>query len=161
MTVDVSYMIHTCVTCADLDRSLEFYTKVLGAKIAGPITPGEGETFGLSMGSPGARRWRGCFLYWGDPDRTSYIDLIEYLPGEEGVFVPRNGNDLGFARIALRVPDIETAQEQLASHGVPLVGPPTEFTAGGITRKIVFIRDPDGTLIELVERERPHVGETA
>ncbi|WP_236796048.1 VOC family protein [Amycolatopsis sp. GM8] len=154
MPVTASHMIHVCVVCSDFDESLDFYTRVLGASVIGEGSSDEGPTFGASMGSPGARKWRGCFLAWGDRNRTSYIDLIQYLGAEAGERVHRNGNDAGLSRIALRVPDLAKTLRELEDLGVPLAGPPTEFVAAGLGRRIAFIRDPDGTLIEFVERFR-------
>lgn len=79
----ISHMIHTCVVCSDFERSLDFYTRVLGASVGGRVSSGEAGPLSAAMGAPGARRWRGAMLYWGERSRTSYLDLIAYERDEE------------------------------------------------------------------------------
>lgn len=154
----ISHMIHVNVMCSDFDKSLAFYCDVLGASVAGGITE-EATSPGLKdvMGFSGPTTFRGAMLYWGDRHRSSYIDLVQY--SEPGAAVERTGKDLGMARIALRVKDVEAAKEWLVANGVELDGDVIDLSLRGRGRKILFIRDPDGTLLELVERIGPSNGE--
>ena len=150
----ISHMIHVNVMCSDFDRSLAFYCDVLGASVAGGVTE-EATSPGLKdvMGFAGPTTFKGAMLYWGDRDRSSYIDLVQY--SEPGARVERMGKDLGMARIALRVKDVEAAKQQMIANDVELVGDVIDLALKGRGRKILFIRDPDGTLLELVERVGP------
>jgi catechol 2,3-dioxygenase-like lactoylglutathione lyase family enzyme len=150
----ISHLIHVNVMCSDFDRSLAFYCDVLGASVAGGVTEEETSP-GLKdvMGFEGPARFRGAMLYWGDRDRSSYIDLVEY--SEPGQRIERTGKDLGLARLALRVRDVEAARQWLVSKGVEIVGDVIDLALQGRGRKILFIRDPAGTLLELVERIGP------
>lgn len=149
----VSHLIHTCVVCSDFDRSLDFYTRVLGAKVGGRVSEGDAEALSAAMGAPGRRRWRGAMLYWGDPARTSLVDLISYDEGGEGEPAPpRRATDPGLARLCLRVTDVEAAAAHLRANDVTLVSDPIDLEIEGRLHRILFFLDPDGTLLEFSER---------
>jgi catechol 2,3-dioxygenase-like lactoylglutathione lyase family enzyme len=155
----ISHLIHTCIVCSDFDRSLDFYTRVLGASIGGRVSQGEAGPMLAAMGAPGRTNWRGAMLYWGDPRRTSLIDLISYDEGSEGAAKApaRSATDLGFSRLCLRVTDIEKATEHLRENDVILVSEPIDLMIEGRLHHILFFLDPDGTLLEFSERTgRPH-----
>lgn len=153
----VSHLIHTCIVCSDFERSLDFYTRVLGAKVGGRVSSGEAGPLAAAMGAPPARRWRGAMLYWGDPKRTSLVDLISYDEGGDGTVVrpERSATDLGFARLCLRVSDVEAAAQHLRDNDVTLVSEPLEITIEGRLHRVLFFLDPDGTLLEFSERAGP------
>jgi catechol 2,3-dioxygenase-like lactoylglutathione lyase family enzyme len=157
----ISHMIHTCIVSSDFDRSLDFYTRVLGASIGGRVSEGEAGPLSEAMGAPGRRRWRGAMLYWGDPLRTSLIDLISYDEGNDGeAKAPdRSATDLGLSRLCLRVSDIEQAAEHLRGNDVTLVSPPADLMIEGRLHRILFFLDPDGTLLEFSERTGPPHGQ--
>ena len=54
-------------------------------------------------------------------------------------------------RLALEVPDIEAAERKVIAAGVETVGPWQDEPVGPWRLKILLCKDPDGTLIELVE----------
>jgi catechol 2,3-dioxygenase-like lactoylglutathione lyase family enzyme len=154
----VSHLIHTCVVCSDFDRSLDFYTRVLGARVGGRVSEGDAAELAAAMGAPARRRWRGAMLYWGDPARTSLVDLIAYDGGDGGETTAapaRAATDPGLARLCLRVTDVEAAAAHLRANGVELVSDPFELEIEGRVHRILFFRDPDGTLLELSERVGP------
>jgi catechol 2,3-dioxygenase-like lactoylglutathione lyase family enzyme len=149
----VSHLIHTCIVCSDFDRSLDFYTRVLGARIGGKVSEGDAAPLSAAMGSPSRRRWRGAMLYWGDRSRTSYVDLIAYDDGGgEEPPPPRRAIDPGYSRLCLRVSDVEAAAEHLRANDVTLVSDPVELAIEGRVHRILFFLDPDGTLLEMSER---------
>ena len=79
------------------------------------------------------------------------IELLHYpVPGHRGVGTPRPLNQLGLTHLSLRVADLAGLLESLRPAGVHIlertrIDIPT-FEAGA-----VFVTDPDGTLIELVQ----------
>jgi len=170
----VSHLIHTCIVCTDFERSLDFYTRVLGAKVGGVVSSGEAGPLAAAMGAPQRSRWRGAMLYWGDPARTSLVDLIAYEgggAGEDGegrdgagagAAPERTAVDPGLARLCLRVRDVEAAAAQLRANEVELVSPqPLDLTIEGRLHRVLFFRDPDGTLLEFSERVGPSHRERA
>jgi glyoxylase I family protein len=149
----ISHLIHTCIVCSDFDLSLDFYTRVLGARIGGRVSEGEAAPLSAAMGAPARRRWRGAMLYWGERSRTSYVDLIAYDEGgDEDPPPPRRPIDPGYSRLCLRCTDIEAAAEHLRANDVTLVSAPVDLTIEGRVHRILFFQDPDGTLLELSER---------
>jgi catechol 2,3-dioxygenase-like lactoylglutathione lyase family enzyme len=55
------------------------------------------------------------------------------------------------ARLAMQVDDIEADYARMREQGVEFVSEPVPILLGATAIKIVFFRDPDGTLLELVE----------
>lgn len=153
----VSHLIHTCIVCSDFDRSLDFYTRVLGARIGGTVSEGDAGALAAAMGAPPRHRWRGAMLYWGDPARTSLVDLIAY-EGEVGTrpAAPRrDATAPGLARLCLRVTDVERAAAHLRANDVPLVSDVLDLEIEGRLHRVLFFGDPDGTLLEFSERVGP------
>jgi catechol 2,3-dioxygenase-like lactoylglutathione lyase family enzyme len=84
----------------------------------------------------------------GNPDEfeTANLTLALWQPGAEGVtFAPNT------AGIALRVPDVEAAREQLRAHGVEFLG---ETLDSGVCL-MGFFYDPDGNVLILHRRYAP------
>ncbi|MET0898660.1 MAG: VOC family protein [Mycobacterium sp.] len=115
---------HLVLTVADLDATVRFYTEVLGM---------EAQVFG-----EGRRA-----LHFG----TSKINL--HQAGRE--FDPKAAQPTpGSADLCLIVDDhLDQVLEQLSAHGVPIVEGPVTRTGAHGTLRSVYLRDPDGNLIEL------------
>ena len=85
-----------------------------------------------------------AFIGYGDEQHHTVIELT-YNWGVESYEM---GNAYG--HIAIAVPDIYKACDELAAQGVKIPRPAGPMKHGG--RPIAFIEDPDGYKIELVER---------
>lgn len=120
------------VRVRDLDRSLDFYTRLLGMGLLRK-TDFSGGRFTLA------------FVGYGDEDTDTVIELThnwdQETPYELGT---------GFGHLAIGVADIYGTCEQLAAAGVSIPRPPGPMKHG--TTVIAFVEDPDGYKIELVER---------
>ena len=84
------------------------------------------------------------------------IELIEYKgPRDKGKVVARPC-DTGFAHLAFDVRNLEAVVAAVAPYGLVPVAPPLTLTQGGPNAgsKIVYLRDPDGVTIELIEKPR-------
>jgi catechol 2,3-dioxygenase-like lactoylglutathione lyase family enzyme len=167
-------LFHVNVVCTDFEKSYAFYTERVGlipltrksVGIDAPATssrsadgrlPGEARTR-AEDGAPSARALglpsgtdmgsRGVLLYWpGAPDGP-YIDLLQWTAG--GRPIERTPKETGLARLAFQVEDIEADYAAMRERGVEFVSEPQEILLGATAIKIVFFRDPDGTLLELV-----------
>ena len=137
---------HTGITVRDLDASLAFFHDVLGFKLqyrarrTGPYA--EGVT-----GVPEAEMEIAVLLAPGH-----HIELLQYLaPSERQHFRPRSC-DIGSVHLALDVDDLDAALATVAPHGWLAVGEP-QTIAGGTRRgtRVVYVRDPDGTTLELMQ----------
>ncbi len=124
--------LHTMIRVRDLDKSIDFYTRLLGMKLSRRKDYPEGE-FTLA------------FVGYGDEADSTVVELTHNWGQEEAY-------DLGtaFGHLAIGVPDIYGACKQLESEGVSIPRPPGPMKHG--TSVIAFIEDPDGYKIELVER---------
>ncbi len=125
-------ILHTMVRVRDLDKSLDFYTRLLG------MTQLRRKDF------PGGKFTLAFVGYGGEADHT-VIELTHNWDQEEPY-------DLGsgFGHVAIGVPDIYATCERLEAEGVAIPRPPGPMKHG--TTVIAFIEDPDGYKIELIER---------
>ncbi len=137
------------ITVSDLDRSIDFYSKVLNfQKIA--EYEGAGEGYEHLEGVFGVRI-RAARMQLGNEK----IELMEYLaPKGRPVPADSRGNDRWFQHIAIIVSDMDKAyawlrqnQVQHASSG-PQRLPDWNQNAGGI--QAFYFRDPDGHFLEIL-----------
>ncbi len=137
------------VTVGDLDRSVEFYTKVLHfqkateAELSGSEVEHLKGVFGIRM--------RVAMLQLGNEK----LELTEYLAPQGRPLPPDSrSNDLWFQHIAIVVSNMDEAYRWLRDHHVEHVssGPQTLPTwnaqAGGI--QAFYFRDPDGHVLEII-----------
>jgi len=137
---------HVGICVSDWRRSLRFYHDVMGFRYVG-----EQEL----SGEPGS-----TLLQLEDADLRAItlereglrIELLHYeRPGHVGGQIPRPMNQLGLTHLALRVDDLDAAVRELEGAGVD-VRHETSVEVPEANAKAVFISDPDGTLIELVQQ---------
>ena len=83
------------------------------------------------------------------------LELLHYVsPGHRGLGEPRPMNALGFTHLSLRVTDLDATLAAVeAAGGRVLRGTRVRDPATG--RGAVFVTDPDGTRIELIEGASP------
>ena len=138
------------ITVSDMDRALDFYTRVLpfekisDAELHGTNYEHLQGVFGL--------RIRVVRLKLGD----EYIDLIDYL-APEGRPIPADmrSNDHWFQHIAIIVTDMDRAYKWLRENKVqhastgPQRLPDWNKNAGGI--QAFYFRDPDGHHLEILQ----------
>jgi len=124
--------LHTMIRVRDLDKSLDFYTRLLGMKVLRNKDYPTGE-FTLAFGG------------YGDEMDSTVIELTHNWPRKEPYALGE-----GFGHLAISVRDIYGTCERLAAEGVKIPRPPGPMKHGGSV--IAFIEDPDGYKIELVER---------
>lgn len=126
-------LLHTMLRVGDLQRSINFYTKVLGMNLL-RTTERPSQKYSLAFVGFGK----------GNTDGQAEIELTY----NHGV----NSYELGtaYGHIAIGVPDAYTACERIKAAGGNVTreaGP----VAGGDTI-IAFVTDPDGYKIELIQR---------
>jgi lactoylglutathione lyase len=132
-TTGQARFLHTMIRVKDLAKSMDFYTRLLGMKELRKKDFPSGE-FTLA------------FVGYGDETSNTVIELTHNWGQEEPYQL---GN--GFGHFALAVPDVTAACDILAAEGVEIPRPAGPMKHGGSV--IAFIKDPDGYLIELVERK--------
>jgi lactoylglutathione lyase len=125
-------LLHTMIRVFDLDRSIDFYTRLLGMKLIRRKDYPSGE-FTLA------------FVGYGNESDASVIELTHNWPRKE----PYTIGD-GYGHMAIGVADIYKTCERLAKEGVKISRPPGPMKHGGSV--VAFVEDPDGYKIELIER---------
>lgn len=152
----ITRFIHANVVCSSLSDSLHFYVDVLGATLHQPLDDGGVDLRPcLGVDNSGASQYRAALVYFAEDRGGTYLDLLEWIgpdqPDQPDRRKPLEAQDLGLARIALEVDDLDAWAEHLAAHSVPLAGPLQDASIGPWALRLLVCRDPDGTLVELAE----------
>jgi lactoylglutathione lyase len=124
-------ILHTMLRVGDLQRSVKFYTEVLGMKL-------------LRTTDRPEQKYSLAFVGYDGEDRSAVLELT-YNYGVERY-------DLGsaFGHVAVEVPDVKKACERVKSQGGKVTREPGPVKGG--TSVIAFVEDPDGYKIEFIER---------
>ena len=137
---------HVGISVSDLDRSVEFYRRVLGMELV--IETGfEGQSYAqiLALTGPNGR-------VAALKASTFELELFEFAsPQPRAMPVDRPVCDHGISHFCVEVSDIESEYERLLSLGVVFHCPPASFPGGD---KATYARDPDGNVFELLELAR-------
>ena len=131
---------HFGVTVTDLDRSVEFYRDVLGLDVLDRFAV-SGKAFSAGVDVDGAT---GYFAHL--DAGSARVELVEYDPmGEDRD--TEHVNQSGAKHLGLAVDDLDHFYEELPADVDTLSEPQT--TASGT--RILFVRDPEDNLVELIE----------
>ena len=130
-------MLHTMLRVGDLDRSVAFYTNVLGMQV-------------LRTTDRPEQKYTLAFVGYGD-ERTHAVLELTYNYG-----VDRYDLGTAYGHVAIEVDDAAATCESVRA-AMPRYGGAVTREAGpvkGGTTVIAFVQDPDGYKIELIERKR-------
>ena len=131
---------HVGITVSDLDRAVDFYRDVLGLSVIAEFSV-SGAAFETGVDIDGASA-QFAHLDGGD----IRIELVAYDPVAEGLPTAQL-NQSGATHLGLEVDDLDTFYNELPPT-VDTLSPP-QTTATGT--RILFLRDPEGNLIEVLE----------
>jgi lactoylglutathione lyase len=140
---------HTSFTVSDLERSVEFYTRVLGFDLERRFDA-EGQAISTITGFSGARL-RIAFVSLGD----FRLELIQY-DSPEGAKLDTATNNIGSAHIAFWTDDVDKTYEELKAKGVHFRGAPIRSRPE--RPRVAYFTDPDGITLEIVEPHASSVG---
>ena len=126
--------LHTMLRVGDMQRSVDFYTRILGMRV-------------LRTRDVPEYKYSLTFLGYGKGNEEGGAELE--LTYNYGVSSYEQGT--AFGHLALGVPDVAAACEQIRSAGGKVVREAGPVKGG--TTVIAFVEDPDGYKIELIERE--------
>jgi lactoylglutathione lyase len=115
----------------DMQRSVDFYTKVLGMKL-------------LRTTDRPEQKYSLAFVGYDDEESTAVLELT-YNYGVE-----RYELGTAFGHIAIGVPDVKAACERVRASGGKVTREAGPVKGG--TSVIAFVEDPDGYKIEFIER---------
>lgn len=150
----VTGILHVNVNCSDYERSRAFYER-LGFQVVFEVPETNTPEVAAAVGMP-PYRVRGALLSLRRPGQATLIDLLEWQhPRDPSPPYPHLYH-LGLARIALTTSDLDADMAELAATGVEFLSAPARLPSpGGGASRFVCFEDPDGTVLELVEFERP------
>jgi len=125
-------ILHTMLRVGDLNRSIKFYTEVLGMSLLRQNDYPDGK-FTLA------------FLGYGNESDNTVIELTYNWDTDKYDL----GN--GFGHLALEVDDVYQATDEIRSAGGKILRDAGPMNAG--TTIIAFVEDPDGYQIELIGKK--------
>ncbi|HWS75104.1 MAG TPA: lactoylglutathione lyase [Quisquiliibacterium sp.] len=127
-------ILHTMLRVGDLQRSVDFYTRVMGMQL-------------LRTTDRPEQKYSLAFVGYGDEAEGAVLELT----WNHGV----DGYDMGtaFGHVAIEVDDAYAACERIRAAGGTVTREPGPVKGGRTV--IAFVQDPDGYKLELIERSRP------
>lgn len=131
-------LLHTMLRVGNMQRSIEFYTELLGMKL---LRTADNEEYKYSL----------AFLGYGDEADHTVLELTYNW----GVTEYEHGT--AFGHIAIGVDDIYGTCERLSAAGADVYRAPGPVKGGSTL--IAFVRDPNGYAIELIERNDENPGD--
>ena len=124
-------MLHTMIRVGDLQRSIDFYTGVLGMKLLRKKDYPDG-------------RFTLAFVGYGDESDHTVLELTHNWD------TPSYDLGNGFGHIAIAVPDAYKACEEVKAKGGKVTREAGPMKHGSTV--IAFVQDPDGYKIEFIQR---------
>jgi catechol 2,3-dioxygenase-like lactoylglutathione lyase family enzyme len=137
---------HTGFTVADIERSLSFWRDVLGFELSHRAHH-TGDLASKVTGVAGAEILIAVLKAPGHK-----IELLQYLAPEDRKHVATRPCDVGSAHIAYTVDDLDAVLARIEIAGWNPAGEPQTLTTGpNAGRRVIYVRDPDGTTIEFMQ----------
>jgi lactoylglutathione lyase len=126
---------HASIRTRNLDKAIDFYSRFFSLKV---LSRTEVKATNAEIAFLQDAAGKGCRL-----ELTFYHNQTQFIqpPYEDRLF-----DHLGF-----EVPDINATLNAMRKEGVTVTDEPYRFGSNG--PMIAFVEDPDGTLIELVEKQ--------
>ena len=123
-------ILHTMLRVGNMERSLKFYTEVLGMKL-------------LRTTDRPEQKYSLAFVGYEDEKRSAVLELT-YNYGVE-----RYELGSAFGHVAIGLPDVAAACDRVRKHGGRVTREPGPVKGG--TSVIAFVEDPDGYKIEFIQ----------
>ncbi len=143
----IKSIFHVNVNCSDLERSRAFYER-LGFQTVNELPTGGSPKLALGLGLPNCEgRATIMILDPGQPQQAR-LDLIEWVEPRDPEAPYSHLGHLGINRIALWTEGIDEEYKRLCEAGVEMLSEPVQM---GNQARFFCMKDPDGTIIELIE----------
>lgn len=141
---------HMGLQVEDLERSLAFYRDVLGFELLFAWNP-QADYIRELVGYPEADIHVAILRL---PGTDVVLELLDYRNVERRAVDTRTANP-GTAHIAFFVDDLDALYAELVARGVRSVSPPVTPTIGpNEGGRVVYLIDPDGIRVELIQSAR-------
>jgi lactoylglutathione lyase len=124
---------------SDMDRSLDYYTRVLGMKAVVKVPNKDGGLLEVAMNMSGSLN-------------DAFVVLASGVDLGRGAARSSDGGNTGFGRVILNVVDARALAHRISAAGFEV----ERLDAGGETGPVVFVaKDPDGYMLELFQFPEP------
>ena len=136
---------HTNLVVSNIEKTKEFYTKILGLKIVLEESLEKGE-FNRGVG---LSETRVLLVMFSVPGSSTLLEAFQYLH-PKGHPIPDNfkANDIGFGHICFEVTNIQNTYQKLLKRGVEFASPPVTMPSGV---RWCYFYGPDREFLELLE----------
>jgi lactoylglutathione lyase len=125
-------LLHTMIRVGDLQRSIDFYTQVLGMRL-------------LRRTDYPSGRFTNAFVGYDEESRAAVLELTHNWDTQS------YDMGTGFGHVAVEVDDAYKACDEVKKRGGRVTREPGPMKHG--TTVIAFVEDPDGYKIEFVQRK--------
>ncbi|XP_054786126.1 lactoylglutathione lyase GLX1-like [Prosopis cineraria] len=129
---DKRRLLHAVYRVGDLDRTIEFYTECFGMKL-------------LRKRDVPEEKYSNAFLGFG-PEENHFVVELTYNYGVTSYDI-----GTGFGHFAIATPDVYKMVEDIRAKGGIITREPGPVKGG--TTVIAFVKDPDGYIFEIIQRE--------
>ena len=141
---------HVGLQVASLERSLAFYRDILGFEVSFQWNP-QAQYIGELVGYPDVDLHAAILKM---PGSDTFLELLEYRNVERKAIDTGTANP-GTAHVAFFVDDLDALYGELVAQGVSSVSKPVTPTIGpNEGGRAVYMIDPDGIRVELIESRR-------
>lgn len=127
----MSQLLHTMIRVGDLDKSIQFYTDIMGMRL-------------LRRSENAEYKYTLAFVGYGEESTGQAVIELTYNWGVESY---DQGN--AFGHLAIGVEDIYSRCDAIKAAGGNVTREPGPVAGG--TTEIAFVTDPDGYKIELIQ----------
>lgn len=139
---------HVGITVSDIDRSVRFYSDLLGGEVLGPWRR-SGARIDEVTGHRGVVVHQAFVRAHGE----TMVELLQYENGSSVVLDPDNGH-VGAAHVAVVVDDLDGVLDRLRAAGTQAVSDPIVASEPIAGYRCVYVLDPDRVRVELMEAPR-------
>lgn len=147
----INEVMHIGMTVSDLEQSKKFYGDVLGFKFVGQIEM-QGTESDILFGRKNVRA-KVAYMNGSDQLMAPPVELIQFMDvdskkDEMSLF------KTSISELCFRVDDIEETYNELKDKGVEFLSKPCymDFRKDGLGEsKAVYLKDPDGIILELMQ----------
>lgn len=133
---------HTSLTVANMERSIRFYTEVMGMKLLWDSKKAgvefKGPVADLVTGCPGTEQWL-VYLNLGE----DLLEVIEYTPTGKPL-TDHKASDIGICHICFSTDNIHELHKKLTEAGMQIHCEPQNIGFAWV----MYFRDPDGIILE-------------
>jgi glyoxylase I family protein len=142
---------HTGITVTNLERSLAFWRDILGFELSHQAHQ-SGDLAAEITGVAGAE----ILIAVLKTPTGHKLELLEYLAPPDRKHVAPRPCDVGSIHVALTVDNLDAMLSAIAPFGWKAAGTPQTLASGpNAGKRVVYIRDADGTTIELMQPPKP------